>query len=132
MPRKRHLERDVKADIKKLLDEHAWFWFSPAANAFGKSGVSDILAIRDGMFIATEVKRGAGAPKPTANQIAFLQTVKAHKFFAFVVNEARLPHLKAFLEALDRSILAARKREQPAPEDGAMMLNAIRELQTEI
>lgn len=132
MPKKKHLERDVKEDVNKLLDAHGWFWFSPPANAFGRTGISDKLAVRDGMFMALEVKRGAKPPKPTANQIAFLQTIKHHNHFAFVVNEPRLADLAAFLGALDRSIAATQKKQPVAPEDGAMMLNAIREMQMEL
>ncbi len=97
MPKKRHLERDVKFEIKKLLDDHGWFWFSP-----------------------------------TANQIAFLNSVRSHKHFGFVVNEARVDYLKAFLGAFDRAIAAATKRMKVTDEDGAMMLNSIREMQLEL
>ena len=37
-PKKKHLEGDIKADVKKVLDEFGWFWWMPPANSFGKSG----------------------------------------------------------------------------------------------
>ena len=132
MPKKKHLESDTKKAIKALLDEHGWFWWSPPAGAFGVSGIADLQAVKAGMFVALEVKRGTAAPKPTALQIGFLNSIRAADHFAFVVNDARVTHLKAFLEALDRSITAAQRKEQPAPEDGAMMLNAIHEMQGEL
>lgn len=132
MPKKRHLEGDVKADVKKLLDDHGWFWFSPPANQYGKSGISDRLAVKHGMFMAIETKRGKNKPKPTANQIAFLQSVKSHNHFAFVVNEARVPVFEGFLTALNRAQAAAQRKEKVADADGATMLNAVREMQQEI
>ena len=132
MPKKAHLEADTKAEVKKLLDEHDYFWWMPPANGFGQSGISDFHAVKAGVFLAIETKRGTAKPKPTPLQVAFLNSIRAADHFAFVVNDARLPHLKAFLGALDRSAAAAAKRQMPTPEDGAMLLNAIKELTTEL
>ena len=131
MPTKKD-ESDTKAEVKKLLDTHKWFWFSPPSGAYGKSGISDRIAFRDGTLMAIETKRGTAPPKPTINQVAFLNSIRANRGFAFVVNDARLPYLKAFLEAFDRAGLAAVKREPVAQEDGAMMLNAIKEMTQEL
>lgn len=131
MPSKKD-ETDTKAEVKKLLDKHGWFWWSPPAQAYGKSGISDIHAAKTGIFMAIETKRGTKKPDPTVNQIAFLNSMRAADHFAFVVNDTRLPHLKAFLEALDRSTAAAVKEKVVAPEDGAMMLNCIAEMTKEL
>lgn len=131
MPTKKD-ETDTKAEVKKLLDKHGWFWWSPPAQAYGKSGISDIHAVKAGMFMAIETKRGTKKPDPTVNQVAFLNSMRASDHFAFVVNDTRVPHLKAFLEALDRSCAAAAKELVPAPEDGAAMLNAISEMTKEL
>ena len=132
MPKKAHLEADTKAEVKKLLDAHDWFWWMPPANGFGQSGVSDFHAVKDGMFMAIETKRGTAKPRPTPLQVAFLNSIRSADHFAFVVNDARVPHLKAFLEALDRSVAAAAKKQMPTPEDGSILLNAIRELTEEL
>lgn len=133
MPKKRHLEGDVKADVKKLLDDHGWFWFMPPASQYSKVGIADILCVKQpGMFMAVETKRGKTKPEPTANQIAFLQSIHATDHFAFVVNEARVPVLEAFLIGLDKAQDAVRRAEKVTAEDGATMINAIREMQQEI
>ena len=132
MPKKRHLEGDVKADVKKLLDDHGWFWFMPPASQFSKVGIADILCVKHGMFLAIETKRGKNKPEPTANQIAFLQSIRSHNHFAFIVNEARVPVLEAFLNRLNRAQAAAMREEKVADEDGAMMIDAIRVMQQEI
>ena len=132
MPRKKHLESDTKAEVKKLLDEHGWFWFSPPAGAFGVSGIADILAVKTGMFMAIETKRGTKKPEPTTLQVGFLNSIRAEDHFALVVNDARLAVFQAFLEALDRSTAAVSAKQPIAPEDGAMMLNTIREMTGEL
>lgn len=73
--------------------------------------------------MAIETKFGSN--KPTALQVGFLNSVRAEDGFAFVVNEKNVEWLEAFLGALDRSIAAQSRKEDVAPEDGAMMLNAI-------
>jgi hypothetical protein len=61
-------EAHVKDDMKALLDRFGWFWFMPPANAYGKSGISDIIALKRGTFMAIETKFGSN--KPTASRSA--------------------------------------------------------------
>lgn len=131
MPSKKD-ETDTKAEVKHLLDKHKWFWFSPPANAFGKSGISDRIAIKTGAFMAIETKRGAAPPKPTVNQVAFLNSIRQENGFAFVVNDTRLTTLANFLETFDRSCEAAQKGEKPTAEDLVTMAEAIAEMTKEL
>lgn len=123
-------EAHVKREVKKILDKYHHFWFCPPANAFGKSGIADIISVHRGVFFAIETKFGSN--KPTPMQIGFLASVRAEKGYAFIVNEKRLEWLEAFLAAFDRSVEASTRKELPTPEDGAMMINAIRELTIEL
>jgi len=123
------LERPVKDDVKAALDEFGWYWFMPPANMYGKSGISDILAIKAGVFLAIETKNKTGV---TENQRGFLNSIRAEKGFGFVVNRPRVEHFKAFLGSFDRSVKAKMAGKEVAPEDGAMMLNAIKELTEEL
>lgn len=123
-------EKDVKKQVKGLLDKHGWFWWMPPANGFGRTGIADILAVRKGVFLAIETKFGGN--KPTPMQIAFLDSVRQEDAFGFVVCEKRLEWLQAWMESFDRAVAAASRQEQPAAEDGAMMLNAIREMTREL
>jgi hypothetical protein len=119
-------EKDVKAKVKKLLDKRGWFWFMPPANAFGKSGISDLIALKAGVFLAIETKFGSN--KPTALQVGFLDSVRQEDGFGFVVNDKNVEWLDAFLDSF--AIAAeAQGAKQPVPEEhGARMINAIREL----
>jgi hypothetical protein len=84
-------EADVKAEIKKLLTKRGWFYWMPAANGYGITGVADFLALRKGEFIAIEAKFGSN--KPTVMQEKFLASVKAHGGRAMVVSEKNLATL---------------------------------------
>lgn len=120
------IEADVKKQVKKLLDKHSWFWWMPPANGFGKIGVSDFNAFRGGIFLAVETKFGKN--KPTAQQKAFLESILAESGFAFVVNDTNIEHFEAWLAAFDRAATNAGKNLPVEPEDGAIMLNALKEL----
>lgn len=123
-------EKDVKREVKKLLDEHGFFWWMPPANGFGMTGVSDFNAIHNGVFLAIETKFGKN--KPTHRQLAFLESVTAERGYGFVVNENRIGCLASFLDAFARSTEAVQKGDKPSPEDGATMLNAIKILTSEL
>jgi len=119
-------EKDVKRHIKVLLDKHGWFHWMPPANGFGKGGISDHNAIRDGIFMAVEAKFGNG--KPTENQKDFLREIKEADGLAFVVHDKNIGWFDIFLQAFDASVAAQRSGQEPKPEDGAAMVNATREL----
>ena len=59
---------------------------------FGSKGSADILALRDGRFLAVECKAPKG--KPTPEQLAWGQTVKEHGgYWCCVRSAAELPEL---------------------------------------
>lgn len=120
-------EADVKKHVKKLLDDAGWFWWMPPANGFGKVGVSDFNALRNGVFLVVETKFGRN--KPTAPQNAYMNSILAEDGFAFVVNEQNIEWLEAWLAAFGRATIAQSHNQDVSPEDGAMMINAIRYLQ---
>lgn len=120
------IEADVKKRVKKLLDQHDWFWWMPPMNGFGQTGVSDFNAIKNGVFMGVETKFGKN--KPTAMQQAFLRSVLQESGIAFVVNDANIDWFEAWLGAFDRATIAQSKGERPSDEDGAMLLNAMKEL----
>jgi hypothetical protein len=125
-----HSEKDVKKQVKKLLEKHSWFWWMPPANMYGKTGIPDFNAFRGGVFMVIETKFGKN--EPTAMQLGFLHSIAAESGFAFVVNENRINWLRLWLEAFDRSIAASAKDEEPDPADGAQMLDAMKVLTAEI
>jgi len=111
---RRVLERDVKVKIRNYLTEHEWFWWNVPMNSYAKSGISDIHAV--------------DKEDPTEVQKGFLTSVAAEEHFAFVVDNDNLPVFAGFLAALDRSMIEVSHNRKTSPEDGAVMLNAIKEM----
>ena len=92
------LEADVKDAVKKLLTQYEWFWFSPPANMYGTNGISDILAIRRGHFLAVEVK--LKKKFGTAGQEAWMEKIRDHGGTTMVVHMGNIPDFQALLERL--------------------------------
>ena len=123
-------EAHVKDDVKALLDKWGWFWWMVPANGYGRAGISDFHALKDGVFMAIETKFGSN--KPTAPQIGFLNSIRQETGFAFVVSDRNITWLAAFLESFALSTDAQRRGEKVADEHGARMLDAIAELSNKL
>ena len=119
-------EADVKKRVKKLLEQHKWFWWMPPANGFGRTGIADFNALRDGVFIAVETKFGKN--KPTPMQVGFLESVQAESGMSFVVNEQNISAFQTWLAHFDNAVKAQAEERDVDPADGAAMLDAMREL----
>jgi len=59
-------EAKVKAEIKKVLAEYGCWYFMPAMNGYGRSGIPDFVGCYNGVFFAIEAKSANG--KLTPNQ----------------------------------------------------------------
>jgi hypothetical protein len=116
-------EGDVKKQIKKLLNQHGWFWWMPPANGFGRTGIADFNALRGGVFLAIEAKFGSN--KPTAMQVGFLESVASEDGMAFVVNEKNLDALAVWLERFDQAVKAQSEGRDVEQSDGAAMVDAM-------
>lgn len=122
-PRTYTTEKDVKAEVKKLLNKHGWFWWMPSGNGFGRAGVADFNAIKDGVFLAIETKFGKNKPKHM--QSAYLTSIAAESGFGFVVNEKNVQTLGLWLMHFADATDTVRRGEKVRAEDGAAMLDAI-------
>lgn len=120
-------EKDVKKQIKKLLDAHGWFWWMPPANGYGKVGISDLNALKNGVFLAVEAKFGSN--KPTPMQKAFLESINAESGFGFVVNDANIDAFETFLVNFGEQTDLVAKEQKMSNEGGATLIDAIRALQ---
>jgi len=89
----------VKTKIKKLLNEYGALHFSPYMAGMGASGVSDIIALYRGTFIAIEAKADA-TKKPTELQKKFMQQVQTNGGAALVIHKDNLDVLKSLLNQL--------------------------------
>jgi len=90
-------EGKVKRRVIEVLKKHEVWYFFPANNGFGKSGIPDIIAIVDGHFVGIEVKSATG--KPTELQkICGKQIEEAGGTWLVVSNDVTLEVLDAVIE----------------------------------
>mgnify|MGYP000097112750 CR=1 FL=1 len=79
-------EGDVKKIVKNVLNdsEYCW-WFMPAANGFGRSGIPDFIGCVNGSMFAVETKFGKGTT--TANQEREISTLTRSGAKVWIVRE---------------------------------------------
>lgn len=116
-------ETHVKKAVKKLLDDHDWYWWMTPANGFGKSGISDICATKHGMFMAIETKLAPNKASPM--QKAFLRSIASCEHFAFIVSDKTLDAFAMFLTNLDKSVTLATESKIVPTEIGGPMADAM-------
>lgn len=90
----------VKTKIKRILNERNALHFSPYMAGMGSAGVSDIIALYRGRFLAIEAKADA-SKKPTDLQMKFLQTVEFNEGIPMVIHKGNLDVLTEVLDAID-------------------------------
>jgi hypothetical protein len=78
-------EKKVKQNVVKILTELGAYWFYPTTGGYGRSGVPDIVACIEGLFLAIECKAGNG--KVTALQERELRLVEEANGFALIYRE---------------------------------------------
>lgn len=92
-------EGKVKTKVKKLLDKYGALHFSPMGTGYGVSGVSDIICLYKGRFIAIECK--ADEKKlPTALQKRFLERVVNWGGIGLLIHDKNINLLEQTLELL--------------------------------
>ena len=90
----------VKTKIKRILNERNALHFSPYMAGMGVAGVSDIIALYKGRFIAIEAKSDA-TKKPTELQKKFLFSVEVNGGLPLVIHKGNLDLLTKVLDAID-------------------------------
>lgn len=90
-------EADVKKAVKKILTEAGWFLWMPPANAYGRSGIADINAVKDGLLMVVETKFGDN--KPTPLQAKFLKDVLKAGGIAALVSEKNIERFEITIVA---------------------------------
>jgi Holliday junction resolvase len=96
-------EKAVKAKVKNVLESEGVYYFMPPANGFGRSGVPDIVACVNGLFLAIECK--AGTNKPTALQVREIETIRRNNGVAVVVNEENWDMVRELVKKLKATII---------------------------
>ena len=92
-------EAKVKTKVKKILDQYGALHFSPMGTGYGVSGVSDIICLYRGRFIAIECKAD-DKKLPTALQLKFLERVKAWGGIGLVIHNKNLDLLQDTMDIL--------------------------------
>lgn len=93
-------EKLVKQKVEAILKAEGAYYFFPATHGFGRSGVPDIVACVNGMFVGIECK--AGTNKPTALQVRELERIRAANGVAVVVNETNWDMLPELIRKLNK------------------------------
>lgn len=91
-------EADVKAEIRKILNELAVWYFMPSMNGYGRQGIPDFICCFKGHFLAIEAKFGGN--KPTLMQTKELISIQAHGGTTLILDETLLDTLKPYLQAI--------------------------------
>jgi len=81
-------EAKVKKQVKEILDRHNAYYFMPATGGYGASGVPDIVACINGMFVGIECK--ADGNQPTKLQLKHLNDIADSGGLAFTVDASSL------------------------------------------
>jgi len=82
-------EKDVKAEVKKILDSlpHCW-WYMPVQAGYGEQGIPDFVGCIAGKFFAIETKYGKNTLSPWQDRQR--AGIVASKGFHFVVHEKNI------------------------------------------
>jgi Holliday junction resolvase len=89
-------EGEIKDQVRKVLDEMKAYYFFPAANGYGRTGIPDVIACVGGHFVGIECK--AGSKQPTALQQRELDNIEKAEGTGLVVNADNIGNLKNILE----------------------------------
>ena len=98
-------EKAVKAKVKAVLESEGVYYFMPPANGFGRSGIPDIVACVNGLFLAIECK--AGGNKPTALQIREIEAIRRNDGVAVVVDETNWDMVRELVRRLKLTIISS-------------------------
>lgn len=91
-------EKKVKTKVEAILRSEDVYYFFPATHGYGRSGVPDIVACVNGVFLGIECK--AGTNKPTALQVRELERIRAAGGHAIVVNEENWDMLRPLIRKM--------------------------------
>jgi Holliday junction resolvase len=89
-------EGEIKDQVRKVLDEMGAYYFFPAANGYGRTGIPDVIACIGGHFVGIECK--AGSKQPTALQQRELDNIEKAEGTGVLVNADNISNLKNILE----------------------------------
>ena len=89
-------EGEIKDQVRKVLDDMGAYYFFPAANGYGRTGIPDVIACVGGHFVGIECK--AGSKQPTALQQRELDNIEKAEGTGILINADNIDILKDILE----------------------------------
>jgi len=98
-------EKVVKDKVMSILRDEGVYYFMPPANGLGRSGIPDIVACVNGLFLAVECK--AGGNKPTALQIREIEAIRRNDGVAVVVDETNWDMVRELVRRLKLTIISS-------------------------
>ena len=93
-------EGKVKEKVASILKIEGVYFFYPATHGYGRSGVPDIIACVNGLFLAIECK--AGKNKPTPLQVREIEAIRFNNGVAVVANEENWDMVQELVRKLKR------------------------------
>ena len=91
-------EAKVKSKVVALLKAVEAYYFFPATHGYGRSGVPDIVACVNGLFIGIECKAGKNTTTPLQDRE--LAAIRAAGGVSMVVNESNVQELATILKEM--------------------------------
>jgi hypothetical protein len=91
-------ESKVKKAVSKILDAREIYYFYPSTHGYGRSGVPDIIACANSVFVAIECKAGKG--KTTALQDREIRRIRQAGGIAILINETNIDELTECLNGI--------------------------------
>ena len=96
-------EKKVKDKVVAVLKDEDVYYFFPATHGYGRSGVPDIIACVNGLFVAIECK--AGKNKPTLLQVREIERIRRANGCALVVNVENWDMVRPLIHSLRATII---------------------------
>lgn len=96
-------EKVVKDKVTSVLKSEEVYYFFPATHGYGRSGVPDIIACVNGLFLAIECK--AGGNKPTALQIREIESIRRNNGVAVIVDETNWDMVRDLVRRLKGTVI---------------------------
>lgn len=89
-------EKVLVSKLTKYLRDDGWLCWKNHGSIYFSAGTPDIMAMKDGIFIAIELK--VPKKKPTPVQLAWIADINDHGHYAFWADN--LPAIKYLLGGL--------------------------------
>lgn len=90
-------EGKVKDRLVKHLKDKGIYYFFPATHGYGRSGVPDVIACYEGLFLAFECK-ATKKKKPTALQEKELLAIDCAEGFVMVVHDENVDRVPQHID----------------------------------